>query len=206
MFTQRGTAYKLNAKDLVSNPYVPRDGGADYVEVGDLQVSRARLMATVVNKITYDEKHSGFLVLDDGTETVRARVWENNFDLIDNVVIGDLVDLVGRVKQYNEETYLIPEIINKACPDSFVLRKAELNKKPLKVKSNEAPVKEVSRGFSKDDMYELIKKCDKGQGAVLNDLIDESKLDKQSCLQLVRELMGDGVVFEPKAGKYRALD
>lgn len=207
MFTQRHTAYKLIIKDLVSNNYVKREGEVDYVEVGELQVARTRILATIVNKMTYDNK-SGFLVLDDGTETIRARVWENNFELIDNSVIGDLIDLIGRVRQYNEETYIVPEIIRKASPNFFVLRKLELGKKPSnKEESKESQNKDENKESpDKDEVYDVIKKLDKGSGAVLKDIMAKVKLEKSDCLTLVRELMADGLVFEPKAGKYKVLE
>ncbi len=206
MFTQRHTAYKLIIKDLVSNPYIKKEGEVDYVEIKDLKVARTRVMATVVNKMTFDN-NSGFLVLDDGTETIRARVWENNFEVIDKVVIGDLIDLVGRVRQYNEETYLVPEIISKAVPDLFVLRKLELSSKPKKIKEKkEKEEKKVLRAISKNEVYEIIKKLDKGKGAELKNVMNKLELKKPECLKLIRELMADGSVFEPKAGKYKVLD
>ena len=134
MFTQRHTAYKLSIKDLVSNPYIQRDGEVDYVEIKDLQVARARILVTIVNKMTFDNK-SGFLVLDDSTETIRARVWENEFKLIDNVVIGDLVDIIGRIGEWNETPQIYPEIIKQVRePDFILLRNAEIIKK---IKSGE---------------------------------------------------------------------
>ncbi len=206
MFTQRHTAYKLTIKDIVSNPYVQREGEVDYVKVGDLQVARARILATIVNKMTFDNK-SGFLVLDDGTETIRVRAWEDNFELIDNAVIGDLIEVIGRIRQYNDEVYMTPEIIKKATPDFFVLRKLELSKKkPVVKEKEEEKENENENPFGKDEMYELIKKLDKGTGAELKSIIEKSKLDKQECLKIIRELMGDGLVFEPKAEKFKVLD
>lgn len=208
MFTQRHTAYKLHIKDLVSNPYIKNEGEVDYVEFKDLKVARARVMATIVNKMTFDN-NSGFLVLDDGTETIRARVWENNFQVIDNAVIGDLVDIVGRVRQYNEETYIVPEIIRKASPDFFVLRKLELSGKRPKVKEDKrapAAEKKEEEVIGKNEIYEFIKNLDKGEGAELKDVMSESGLKKPECLKLVRELMADGSVFEPKAEKFKVLE
>lgn len=214
MFTQRATAYKLAISDLLKNQYVQAqaEGEVDYVEVGSLHVARTRILATVVKKMIFDNKKTGFIIIDDGTESIRARVFENNLHLISELAIGDLIDLVGRVKKYNEEVYLIPEIVQKASPDLFVLRKIETGKKieaePKKEEKTEEKAAEApkEKGFTKESMYELIKKMDKGTGADFKEIMSESKLEKTECLTLIRELMADGTCFEPRAGKYKILE
>jgi len=191
----------------MSSDYVQVPGESDYVKVGELQVSRARLMATVVNKLVNDERKSGFLVIDDCTETIRVRGWEEQHKLIDSVNIGDLIDVIGRVRRYNEEVYLIPEIIKKSGANWFALRKIEMsNKDKPKLEFKEAASLSSEEPVSKDLMFSLIKKNDKGQGAELKDLLEQSKLGREECLKVIRDLMADGVVFEPKSNKFKALD
>jgi len=209
MFTQRHTAYKVNFKDLLSNEYVAREGESDYITIGDKQVSRVRVMATIVNKFTNDERKSGTLILDDGTEVISARAWENEFHLIDNSVIGQLVDIVGRVRMYNEEVYLTPEVVRLVKPDWFVLRKLELGEKPrvkpkeVKTKTKEKK-KEVKAVRETASLREKILKKIGDEGATMEEL---TKIvgDKTTCQEILKGLLEEGVIFEPRAGRYKVL-
>jgi len=216
MFTQRHTAHKVKIKDILDNEYVQREGESDYVTINDNQVSRVRIICTIVNKFTNDERKSGTIILDDGTEVISMRAWETEFHLIDNTAIGQLVEVVGRVRAYNDEVYLTPEIVKKVHPDWLVLRKLELGKgKKVKTEEKATPVekKEVKKeepeeessvdSELKDGVFNLIK--DKGsKGATMDDLV-KIVGDKTTCKGILKELLEDDMIFEPRAGKYKAL-
>ena len=223
MFTQRHTAHKVNIKDIVSNEYVQREGESDFITINDTQVSRVRMICTIVNKFTNDERKSGTIILDDGTEVISMRAWENEFHLIDNTAIGQLVEVVGRVRVYNDEVYLTPEIVKKVHPDWLVLRKLEQGKEPKQSeekkeeKKEETPVlrvKDAKRSDSdveessvdselKDGVFNLIK--DKGSaGATMDDLV-KIVGDKTTTKGILKELLEDDMIFEPRAGKYKVL-
>ena len=150
-----------------------------------------------VNKFTNNERKSGTVIIDDGTEVISVRAWENEFHLIDNLVIGQLIDLIGRVRMYNDEVYLTPEIIKQVKPDWFVLRKLELSaEEPKEVVKNED-------SELKEKLFKLIK--EKGsEGALMDDLVAVAG-DKIICRELLRRLIDDDLIFEPRAGRYKAV-
>ena len=94
---KRWTAYKMNIKDIVGGNYT-EDG---FVKFGNLQANRVRVMGTVVSKLIGDSRKYGFFILDDGTETIRVRAFEDQLSLIEKVEIGDIVDIV-HVNSYAE--------------------------------------------------------------------------------------------------------
>ncbi|HDD46004.1 MAG TPA: hypothetical protein ENG42_00880 [Candidatus Aenigmarchaeota archaeon] len=108
----RQTAKKVRIADLNNGEWVrDEEKGISYVltRYGD-RVARARIMATVVNKFVNENRSYANIVLDDGSDTIRAKFFEN-VDMVDKVNIGDIVDVIGRVREYDGEVYLLPEII-----------------------------------------------------------------------------------------------
>lgn len=205
MFTQRHTAYKVSIKELITNPYISSDGESPFVEINGLRVSRVNVIATIVQKFV--NNGNGFVVLDDGTESIRARTWDNP-DLLSRVNEGDLVLVIGRVRAYNEETYLIPEIIKQLGPNWYLLRKVELIKRE-KLKPEESVKEEILETVSKDSedlITKTIKDLDKGDGAGLNDVIKKTKMSREDVISVLKKLLENGLLFEPTAQKYKLLD
>ena len=206
MFTQRATAYKLHIKDILSSEFVAKEGEPSYILINGKQVSRVRVMGTIVNKFTNDEKKSGGIVVDDGTDVITARGWENEFHLIDKSVIGQLVDVIGKVRKYNDDVYLTPEVVKIVKPDWLVVRQLELKKdkvilEPEVTVKNPKP-KEVDAGL-KEKVLEQIK--NKGtDGATMDELVTLAG-DRTKCIEALKALIEDDMIFEPRAGRYKLL-
>lgn len=226
MFTQRMTAYKVMIKDVINGEYVEQEGSPDYMIIKGEKIGRVRVLGTIVNKFIAEEKEYGFLIIDDGTETIRARGFNEKLSMIKNSELGDLVDIIGRLRKWEQEVYVIPEAIVKVSPNFEILRKLELmkqSKRSGKEKLSETKEKssfkeEIEEETIKEEVKKEVKKevMSKGkvlslisentQGIMLNEIIRKSGLDKEACIEILNELMKDGSVFEPKPGKFKALD
>lgn len=213
MFTQRATAYKTMVRNVLSSEYVAKEGEGAHIILNGKQASRVRLLATIVNKFTNDEKKSGTLIIDDGTEVMSVRGWEGEYDTICKASVGALVDIVGRVRKYNDDIYVIPEVIKPVEPDWLVLRKLELGRKTgdapeiteenAEVKDGEEQKKLSDNTALKNDIIELIKK--KGtEGATIEELTELAG-DRNKCVECMRSLIEDDMIFEPRAGRYKLL-
>ena len=219
---KRWTAYKMNIKDIVGGNYT-EDG---FVKFGNLQANRVRVMGTVVSKLIGDSRKYGFFILDDGTETIRVRAFEDQLSLIEKVEIGYIVYIIGRLRKYDEEIYIIPEIVVKIeDPNWEILRKLELEKQRKKmlerrIKSSEPEElivqeeiveKEVIEGNSSDaegprqKVIRLIRENDKGKGTEVS-LLNEEVGNKEVVLQVLTDLMNEGEIFEPRPGKVKLLE
>ena len=75
------------------------------------RVTRVRVMGTVVDKFVRDDQNYANLRIDDGTETVSVRAWQDAVKELDLYKVGDTVDVIGRVREYSGEIYLTPELI-----------------------------------------------------------------------------------------------
>jgi len=163
MERKRLTAIKTEIKPLIDGKYVKAEGfESNYVltPIG-LRISRARILGTVMTKFMNDDKTYGFFVIDDGTETIRAKVFKS-MKLIEKISEGDLVDVVGKLREYDGELYIMPEVVKKIDnPNFLILRKAEL----LEQKKEIEKIKEKVFGFKKQTSdLEEIKKLAQAEG------------------------------------------
>ncbi|HDI02712.1 MAG TPA: hypothetical protein ENF95_01100 [Candidatus Aenigmarchaeota archaeon] len=198
MERKRLTAIKTEIKPIVEGKYVRGEGfESNYVITPlGLRISRARILATVMTKFVNEDKTYGFLVLDDGTETIRAKVFKN-IKLIDSIKEGDLVDVIGKLREYDGELYIMPEVVKKIeNPNFLILRKAEL----LEQKEELKKIREKVLGFKKQTSdLEEIKKLAQAEGinpelveAILESEeseIEKEEIDKKSIKEMVLEII-----------------
>ncbi len=127
---RRLTAYKAKISDIVSGKYVSLGGfNPSYVLTNyGLRLSRVRILATVINTYLTEDKKYAFVVLDDSTGIMRSKAFQDTAPLA-TLKIGEAVDFVGKVREYNDERYLVPELVVPVSdPNMESLRKLEILK------------------------------------------------------------------------------
>jgi hypothetical protein len=117
------TAVKLRIRDLVEGSW---DGRNLHTIFGEL--SEVRILGTLIDVFITDDDSYTSLTVDDGTETVRIKAWRQDVEKLKEFSKGDLIEVVGKVREYNEEIYLTPEVVSKVTPNKWVLRELELMK------------------------------------------------------------------------------
>jgi len=146
---ERQVARKIDIKTINSGNFVQIERKSEedrylpnYIEVNGMKISRVRVLATVIDKFVSEDGNYATLTLDDTTDTIRCKIFMNsNFsdnisrqnlidlETINNIEKGDLIDVIGKIREYNEERYIQPEIIVKIEDPNFeVLRKLEIEK------------------------------------------------------------------------------
>ncbi len=146
---ERRVAKKIDIKTVNSGKFVRIDRTSEenryipnYVESGEMKISRVRVLATVLDIFVSEDENYATLTLDDTTDTIRCKIFMNSkfedssskqkqvdLETVENIEKGGLVDIIGKVKEYNEERYIQPETIVKIEDPNFeVLRKLELEK------------------------------------------------------------------------------
>ncbi len=198
---KRQIAIKSRIVDLVGGSWI-QDGQYGVLETkyGE-KINRTRIMATVVNKfVSEDGKYIG-LTLDDGTETIRVKLWDN-FGLVEKIVEGDIVDLIGKLRVYNEEVYIVPEIVYKIeNPNLELLRKLEITKKLRKLGVTEANPIDESEAIRKKILEVIGSTKD---GVTYNKLM-EIKAGKGVVEKIVDDLLSGGLCYEPTPGVIRKI-
>lgn len=155
MEKKRLTAMKARISQVTAGKYVVQPGfESNYVLTSaGIRVSRVRLLGTVVDKFLSETGRFATITLDDGTDTIRAKVF-NAVSQFDTVQVGDTVDLVGKVREYQGELYVLPEIIRKTDTLNMeILRELELRASEQTMKKKREIIEEYSRQTS--DLTEL---------------------------------------------------
>ncbi len=134
MENKRLTAVKVPIKDIIQGKYYQQEGFNPnfIITKSNMKVSRTRLTGTIVNKYASPDNKFASITLDDATATIRAKAF-GNIDIFSKVEVGDIVDVIGKVRLYEDEIHLVVEIAHKIDDPNFeTLRKLE-----LKIKQND---------------------------------------------------------------------
>lgn len=109
---KRQTAYLCTAAQITQGSYIRREGWEpSYQEIDGKMYSRVRLAGVIV-EVTPTQ-----LVIDDSTGTVPLRVFDGR---LPQVTIGDVAIVIGRPRSFNEETFVLAEVVKKLADLSWV--------------------------------------------------------------------------------------
>lgn len=123
---QRQTAFKLRIADILAGNIIANDR-FKFVELGDKRIVRVNLIANVIDKfISETEKKYAGLTLDDASGQIRVKTFGEDISKFEGVEIGDSISVIGVLRYFNNELYVLPEIIRRLDPKWLVVRKLEL--------------------------------------------------------------------------------
>jgi RPA family protein len=236
---QRQTAARVRIVDLVSGEWVKKDGmePSYVVTPGKENVSRARIVATIVSRYDSEDGNFSSVTLDDATATMRIKVWKE-VEVLAGFKAGDLVSVIGKVREYGGEIYIVPEIINKVTPDEESLARLEIIKKlrggkpaegaghkeKAHVKAEHEPAKhhhaekpaahhekkgeppavpEKAEESPRKRLITIIEKS--ADGIRYADLLKESGFPEEDIEDVINELLGEGICYEPVPGKIKKI-
>src|SRR3989344_2985801 len=120
----RLVAHKLWLGELKEEKFVQRSGEfeSNYIALNNKQVTRVNIVANVVNKFENEDKSYIGITMDDSSAQIRLKTWREDTRILENISIGDIVLIIGKIKKYNEEIYILPEIVKKVSPNDEILR------------------------------------------------------------------------------------
>ncbi len=221
MAIKRSTAYRIRIADIVNNQFIKQEGfNPSYIEIKGKQISRVNLISTVVSKYTSDDENYSALTLDDGTETIRVKGFGPEVLKLKNVNVGQIVRLIGKIKQYNDEKYITCEAALALEPNWLIVNELELekyipgeNKTDIADNSENKSTALVEHPITSSDsenlnvkFLKLIRSEDKGDGALMDAIISKSGLSEDAAKDILFSLLKSGEVFEPKKGLLKILD
>ncbi len=212
---ERSTAIKVRIYDIQEGQYIRASerGGPNYVLTprGE-KISRARIMGTVVAKYISEDEKYGSITIDDGSDTISVKAFRNEVKLIKKIEEGDIVDVVGKVKEYNGEKYITAECIATIeDPNWELVRKLELflkyresvkeNKREGEIEIQEETIEESPKFI----ILNLIEELDDGQGVKYISLLEKSGFSEEKLESVLNELMQEGEIYEPKIGRFKKV-
>ena len=207
--TKRGTAYKLKIGDLLKSNQIFEDleGGVKrfkQLELGDKTIQRINIIANIIDKYE-SESESKFasITIDDGSGQIKARVFGEDLNKFKNIQQGDTIAIIGVLRSFNQELYILPEVIKKQDPKYLLVRKLEIEKsQPKQI----TPIQKQEIKAHRDDIIDMIKAAEPNEGIDKDEIINKLKNGNPEIIsQEIQKLLEEGVIYEPKPGRVRYL-
>ncbi len=164
------------------------------------KISRVNLVATVIDKFLSEDENYSTITIDDGTETIRVKTFREKVDLLKEIEIGDMVIVIGKIKEYNGEVYINGEIVRKVENKNLeILRKLEILNELVEQKKILEEIKKLQGKINSEELEEYVKKkfgIDRESLRVIQENLKVSQeIDyKPKILKLIEDLdEGEGV-------------
>ena len=201
---KRSPAVKLRISDIVQGKW-----SGKYLELENSYiVARVRIMGTVVSKFVAEDKSFCSITLDDSTETIRAKSWDS-IKFLENLKIGDVIDMIGKLREYNGEIYINAEIARKVEDPNFeVLRKLELIKKFGSKKETKAEPISESRPTERTVPLrkEIMNLIESGKdGVSYSEIVQKIKAPPAEIEYVINDFLSGGICYEPSPGIIRKI-
>lgn len=201
---KRHTAFKLKVGDILMGKPIMDEQKFLYLELGSRKISRVNLAGNIIDRYESpgETKYLNF-TLDDGSGQIKLKVFGDDTEKFANITQGETVIVIGTLRNWNNETYINPEIIKKQDPKYLLLRKLELEKEKSK---NEKSLGREEIIAVKDRIIGAIKNAEEAGGIEKDKLIMNLKdISPEIINQEVQKLLEEGIAFEPRPGKVRYL-
>ena len=215
---KREVARKAWIGSLIKGEFHKSEGWTPgYVEFDGQKYTRVSLVATVVGKFLTEDGNYASITLDDGTETVRLKAFGPDVLKLKDLHVGEVVRCIGKVRMYNEETYIAPEIVRQLEDPHWVLvHKLQLGatfsapthaevKPQIPEQAAVEAIKEEVVNVQKQ-ILDSIRSLDTGLGADMTQIIAGSGLDEEEAKNVLYALLKSGDIYEPRKGKLKVLD
>ena len=199
---KRQTAKKIRITDLANGKW-EAETKVLITSYGE-QIGRARILATVVSKFFSEEKEFASITLDDGTDTIRVKGWKETKNL-EKLEVGNLVDIIGKVREYNGEVYLTNEIVQKIDdPNLELLRKLELLAKKKKHGIQETSSQPAIKLDSlRDQILKMIE--ENKTGIEYTKILKNVKAKTEDTEAVIDDLLSGGICYEPNPGVIKKI-
>ena len=205
----RNQAIKITISELLLGTYIQEnEQNPNYLLTKNNQkIYRLNVIGTIIQKELIGTITN--ILIDDGSDKIIIRSFEEN-KIIHTLNIGDVIIIIGKLRIFNQEKYISPEIIKQINPLWLKHRSLELKDKYSNIKmelnsNNDPPTKkETNKEFIEKSKNTYSISFQKNQNISLDKEIileetiqEESLLPFQKIIKLIQELdQGDGVLIE----------
>ncbi|MCE7740122.1 MAG: hypothetical protein KAU62_06770 [Candidatus Heimdallarchaeota archaeon] len=176
------------------------------------KVYKVRVTGTVVNKYfspaSEDKKAFASVSIDDGTEVIRVKGWEDDATILNDVLEeSDEAEIIGRPRVSEDEIYLFPETVlkNEDYNKELYLRTKKIKRYAKKnfIISSEQAMETENFQKEKKIIFDIILNSE--NGIDLEKLIDQTKLAKSTIEAVIHDLLNNGDIYEPSALKFKKI-
>ncbi|NQV90858.1 hypothetical protein HQ489_00110 [Candidatus Woesearchaeota archaeon] len=218
----RQTAIKTTIQEIGHSTFVNTDPELPH-HIKTLHhgsVYRVNLIGIIIQK----EKIGSItnMLIEDQTGQMVLRSFEE-LSYLQNINVGDFVLVIGKVRMYNNEKYISPEIMTVTNALWLKVRMLELREmvelnvikeemiipiieekiKPSIEEEISDETKEQEKLLPVEKITKLIKDLDQGEGVLIEDIIEQSILDNTE--KLIEKMMESGDIFQNQPGRVKVL-
>jgi len=202
---KREVAYKVRIGEILKGkPQINNIDGRDrfnFLEIGDKKIVRVNVIANVIDKfVSEGEKRFASLTLDDATGQINLKTFGEEVKNFENISQGQTITVIGVLRVFNNELYILPEIIKSVDPRYLLIRKLEIEKLIPK-----QPISPNERIALKDQLLSKIKQAEENEGIDMEKLILEISANPELINQEIKKMLEDGMIYEPRPGRVRYL-
>lgn len=201
---KRNTAYKFRIGELLLGKPIFDQERFSFLELGDKKIIRINIIGNIVEK--FENQREGkylFFTIDDGSGQIRLKIFGEDVEKYKNFNQGETVVVIGVLRNWNDETYVNPEIIRAMDQKYLLIRKLEIEKERTQTAS---PIGKKEITALKDRLLDEIKKADSSGGVDVEKMkFGFSDVSPEILKQEIQRLLEEGIVFEPRPGKLRYL-
>jgi RPA family protein len=151
---RRQVAKLTTTQELNSGKYFQQEGfEPNYLLTPQgRRLSRARLVATVVDTFTNEDETYGSITVDDGHDTIQVKFF-NELDKMEEFENGDILEVVGKVREYQGEIYLNGEILENQDVQKEILHQLRYKKEMEEWQQIRSTIKQLKEsGKSQEDI------------------------------------------------------
>lgn len=200
---KRSVAKKIPINELIKGTFIKRPGwepSGVLTKYGE--ISRVCIIGLVVSLSQTD--NSGSFLVDDGTGSITIRYFESKPEY-EQLKLGELVKIIGRVRENQNSIYLVPEILRSTNENWHKVHGLELalQKKAAIKLPVESDQEEIVAG-PYQQILNVIAMLDKGSGVDIENIISAAKID--DCDKIISSLIAEGEIFEISPGKVKLLE
>lgn len=212
----RLVAHKLWLGSLKEENYVQTTGEfeSNYILFNDKQITRVNIIGNVINKFNSEDGNYIAITIDDSSAQIRLKTWREDTKILNKIEIGDVVLIIGKIKKYNDEFYILPEIVKKVSVNDELLRKLELIKEygfpseQILTEKEEPKIEYEEIDFSSNDLrnklLSLIEKYEENLGVTLGEIKLQLHYKIEEINKILEELLKEGEIYQVNE-KYRLL-
>ncbi|MBU2576594.1 MAG: OB-fold nucleic acid binding domain-containing protein [Nanoarchaeota archaeon] len=198
---KRNIAYKMRIGDVLKGKPMMDEGKFLFLEMGDKKVVRINVLANCVDKyIQEGEKQFASLTVDDASGQMKLKAFGEDIGPLKEVLQGDTLQIIGNVREWNGELYVIPEVIKKVDPRWLLVRKLEIQNS-----RKDMPAVENGDSNLKNGIMKQIKDAETDGGIDIDTIIMDTEASPDLINGDIKKLLEEGLIYEPRPGRLRYL-
>ncbi len=219
---KRSTALKLSILDLQQGKIASQNPGDSSKAV------RVNVIGNVIDKfVSEGDKKYAAITIDDASSQIRVKTFGEDIQKLQGIEIGDTIVVIGSARLFNDELYILPEILRRVDPKWLLVRKYEVEKKQntknftggdriseqLKRVNLTEHQKDLIEGIifqkkpegktTKERILDVLKQ--ESEGMDVDRIIMAVDSSVENINSTIQEMLENAEIFEPKPGRIRLL-